>query len=105
MTNLVISDISHDQELDAAAACELRGGMNFGFLSGLFAGSDSFLPSPSVVQNFLVDYDQTTIEINPVHFTNIAQNGSVASVQGVNITSVIGQAEVALIQGALPGAV
>ena len=100
MTQLDISDISHDRELDVAAARELRGGMNYGFLSGLFAGSPSFA-QPSIVQNYLIDYDQTVIEIAPVHFTNIADNGSIANVEGVNITNVIGSAEIALIQGAL----
>ena len=101
MTHLEISDIRHDRELDVAAARELRGGMNHGFLSGLFAGSPSAFPQPSIVQNYLIDYDHTVIEIAPVHFTNIADNGSIANVEGVNITSVIGSAEIALLQGAL----
>jgi len=104
MTQLVISDISNDRELDVAAARELRGGMNYGFLGGLFAGSPSGFPQTSIVQNYLIDYDQTVIEIAPVHFTNVADNGSIANVQGVNITNVIGQADIALLQGALGSA-
>lgn len=104
MTNLVISDIGHDQELDEAATRELRGGVNYGFLSGLFAGTDSMFPTPSIVQNFMIDYDETNIQIAPVNFTNIAQDGSVANVDNVTFTSVIGQADIALLKGALGGA-
>ena len=106
MTNLAISDISHDEELDSAAARDLRGGMNYGFLSGLFAGQGSTVPVPSIVQNFMIDYDfnynQTNIEVAPIHFNNIASEGSVASASGNNFTAVIGQAELTLLEGMLP---
>jgi hypothetical protein len=105
MTNLVISDIHRDEELDVAAVRELRGGVNYGFLSGLFAGQDSMFATPSIVQNFMIDYDfnydQTIIELAPVHYNNVASNGSIANSSGNTFTSVIGQAEITALGGLL----
>ncbi len=99
MANLIIADLGYDRELDNAAAREARGGMNFGFLGGLFAGTESALPS--FVQNFYVDYDQTVVQLAPVNFNVIADNGSVAQIGGpVNITNVIGNSSIGLLTGA-----
>lgn len=100
MTNLAIHDLGYDRELDSTAARELRGGMNLGFLSGLFAGVDS--PILPFVQNYHIeiDYDETVIQLAPVNFTNYADNGSIASTGPVNITNVIGSSSLTLLQGA-----
>ena len=107
MANLALNDLGVDQELDNAAASELRGGINFGFLGGLNPGIDPSVPVvPSFTQNVFVDYDQTLIQVAPVNFNNVADNGSVASIGGpVNITNVVGQSSINALSGIAGGAV
>ena len=98
MADLAIHDLGYDRELDGIAARELTGGMNLGFLGGLFAGVNS--PLPSFVQNVFVDYDETVIQLAPVNLNLVADNGSINSIGGgVNITNVVGTSSIALLQG------
>ena len=100
MANLAIHDLGYYRELDVIAARELNGGMNLGFLSGLYAGRSSNSLMPSFVQNVFVDYDETVIQLAPVNFNLVADNGSINSIGGgVTITNVVGNSSIALLQG------
>lgn len=100
MADLAIHDLGYDRELDVIAARELNGGMNLGFLSGLYAGRNGSSLVPSFTQNVFVDYDETVIQLAPVNFNLVADNGSINSIGGgVNVTNVIGTSSIALLQG------
>jgi hypothetical protein len=84
MSTLRIRDLPEDRELDIAAMGELRGGWT-GFLSGLVDPGTSSRLTPSVMNNFFIDYDQTVIQQNPV---NVILEGSSNVIGSLNITPV-----------------
>lgn len=81
MTQLSVTDLAHDQELDREARHQLRGGF-FGFLAGLQAFSAP-VPGPvpmSITNNVFVDYTQNIFQQNPLNVSITAGDGGVVSI-------------------------
>lgn len=94
MSSLLIRDIPQNQELDAAAMTELKGGWT-GFLAGLHAPSPSSRLVPSVMNNYFIDYDQTVVQQNPV---NVILEGSSNVIGSLSITPVNVNSPVTVLQ-------
>jgi len=74
MTRITIENLNESRELDRETVAGLKGGLDIG----------------SYVENMLMSVEIDEYSIGGTSFTNLASNGSVAAVSGVNITDVIG---------------
>ena len=86
MSCIAVDDLVRDPLTDASAA-EVLGGWA-GFLSGLFAGRPGSALVPSITQNYLIDYDQTIIQQNPVNLNIIAGDQGVNAIGDISIMNV-----------------
>lgn len=87
MSMITIDNLSESRELDSSASAELRGGVTVPNL-------------PAIAQSVQMRIDETHVSLAEMTFTNYADNGSVAQVNGpVTITNVIGTSAITLLQG------
>ena len=87
MTSLAVTDLRREDDLTQSHAAEVEGGFA-GFLSGLFAGRPGGAGLPSITQNFVIDFDQTIVQQNPVNLTFAAGDGGANVVGDINVMNV-----------------